>query len=159
MGLMVLALMMEGFATIDPRIVPERMLEPQAVQLLPQLETRCFTELAHDPGWNSIVPRAAFRFDAEDRFAALHDDLIANDAANLRIAVPALVVQGGNDGQIDAGSTMEVVRALRSHGTNVSTLSYPSADHGTVLIQSIDDVAPWVAARFEAARAARLPRV
>jgi pimeloyl-ACP methyl ester carboxylesterase len=155
MGFMVLALMMEGFATIDPRIVPERMLEPQALQLLPQLETRCFPELARDPAWNAIVPRAAFRFDAEDRFAALHDDLIANDAANLRIAVSALVVQGGNDGQIDAGSTMEVVRALRSHGTNVSTLSYPSADHGTVLNQSIDDVAPWVAARFAATQAQR----
>jgi dipeptidyl aminopeptidase/acylaminoacyl peptidase len=64
-------------------------------------------------------------------------------------------VQGGNDGQIDAGSTMEVVRALRSHGTNVSTLSYPSADHGTVLNQSIDDVAPWVAARFAATQAPR----
>ncbi|HEY1429431.1 MAG TPA: alpha/beta fold hydrolase [Candidatus Tumulicola sp.] len=148
-GFMVLALIAEGFSTIDPRIVPDRMFEPQAVQLLPQLETRCFTELAHDPAWNSVIPRAAFRFDAEDQFAALHEDLIANDAANLRITVPVLLVQGGDDGQIDAGSTMEVQRALRSRGATVSTLSYPAADHGTVLLQSIDDVAPWVAGRFQ----------
>jgi pimeloyl-ACP methyl ester carboxylesterase len=149
-GFMVLALIAEGFSTIDPRIVPEKMFEPQALQLLPQLQTRCFPDLAHDAAWNAVIPRAAFRFDAEDRFAALHADLIANDAANLRITVPTLLVQGGDDGQIDAGSTMEVERSLRSRGANVSTLSYPNADHGTVLLQSIDDVAPWVAARFQA---------
>lgn len=153
-GFMVLALMVEGFATIDPRIVPSRMFEPQAARLLPQLETRCFSELAHDAEWNAIVPRAAARFSADSDFAALHEDLVANDAANLRVSVPALLVQGGNDNQISAASTMEVRNLYRARGTNVSTLSYPAADHGTVLLQSIDDVAPWIAARFASARTA-----
>ena len=152
-GFMVLALMIEGFATIDPRIVPSRMFEAQAARLLPQLETRCFSELAHDAEWNAIVPRAAARFSADSDFAALHEDLVANDAANLRISVPTLLVQGGNDNQISAASTMEVQRLYRGRGTSVSTLSYPGADHGSVLLQSIDDVAPWVAQRFAAARA------
>ncbi len=153
-GFMVLALMVEGFATIDPRIVPGRMFEPQAARLLPQLETRCFPDLAHDAEWNAIVPRAAARFSADADFAALHEDLVANDAANLRISVPALLVQGGNDNQISAASTMEVQNLYRARGTNVSTLSYPGADHGTVLLQSIDDVASWVAARFTSDRTA-----
>jgi pimeloyl-ACP methyl ester carboxylesterase len=151
-GFMVLALMMEGFATIDPRIVPDQMLEPQAARLLPQLEDRCFDDLANDPQWNAIVPRAAFRASADSRFEALHEDLVANDAASLRIAVPTLLVQGGNDDQIDASSTMDVQRNLRARGTDVTTLSYPSADHGTVLKQSLDAVASWVAARFAAAK-------
>jgi alpha-beta hydrolase superfamily lysophospholipase len=151
-GFMVLALMVEGFATIDSRIVPSRMFEPQAARLLPQLESRCFSELAHDAEWNAIVPRAAARFSADSDFAALHEDLVANDAANLRISVPALLVQGGDDNQISAASTMEVQNLYRARGTSVSTLSYPGADHGSVLLQSIDDVAPWVAARFAAVR-------
>lgn len=151
-GFMVLALMVEGFATIDPRIVPSRMFEPQAARLLPQLETRCFSELAHDADWNAIVPRAATRVSADGDFAALHEDLVANDAANLRISVPTLLVQGGDDNQISATSTMEVQNLYRARGTSVSTLSYPGADHGSALLQSIDDVAPWVAARFAAAR-------
>jgi pimeloyl-ACP methyl ester carboxylesterase len=151
-GFMVLALMMEGFATIDPRVVPELMLEPQAARLLPQLQERCFDELANDAAWNAIVPRAAFRTNADSRLEALHDDLVANNAANLRIAVPTLLVQGGDDNQIDASSTMDVERSLRARGTEVTTLSYPSADHGTVLKQSIEAVAAWVAARFAAAR-------
>jgi pimeloyl-ACP methyl ester carboxylesterase len=149
-GFMVLALMLEGFATIDARIVPQDMLEPQAARLLPQLQDRCFTELARDPEWNAIVPRAAFRYSADDQFETFYHDLVANDAANLRISVPALLVQGGDDSQIAAGSTMEVQRRLRERGANVSSLSYPTADHGSVLTQSIDDVASWVAARFTA---------
>ena len=79
---------------------------------MPQLETRCFSELARDAEWNAIVPRAAVRFSADSDFAALHEDLVANDAANLRVTVPALLVQGGDDNQISAASTMAAKMAM-----------------------------------------------
>ena len=55
----------------------------------------------------------------------MHEDLLAKDAPNRRIAVPTLLLQGGNDDPIDASSTMDVQRNLRARGTDMTTLSYP----------------------------------
>ena len=36
-AIVILALLIEGFSTTDPRVVPEQMLEPEALRLMPEL--------------------------------------------------------------------------------------------------------------------------
>jgi pimeloyl-ACP methyl ester carboxylesterase len=142
-----LALMVEGFSTVDSRIVLKQMLTPQAFALVPELQQLCIDDLTSHSGWSSIVPRLIFRPDAD--VEDLYNDVAANtDPEGFAISVPVMLVQGGSDEYIDSSITVGVRDALCRRGTPVTFRAYPSATHGTVLTQADADVATWIAARF-----------
>lgn len=142
-----LGLLIEGFSTADPRLALAGMLTPQAMAIVPQLQTTCIDDLTDHSGWSSIVPRAIFRpqADVDD----LYTDVAQNtDPEGFTIHVPVLLVQGGSDEYIDSRATLEVKDALCGAGTPATFDAFPSATHGSVLLQADAEVALWVAARF-----------
>ncbi|HEV3090584.1 MAG TPA: lipase family protein [Candidatus Cybelea sp.] len=147
-GLTIVALMIEGFATVDPRIVPSEMLEPEAAAALPELQKDCLDEVGRDSAWSRFPPRTIFAPQAEGAVEALYGDLLANDPENFSIAVPTLLVQGSADAAIDPRSTLTVAQRLGRGGTPVTVKTYAGATHGSVLAESASDVAAWIARRL-----------
>jgi len=147
-GMAILALLIEGFSTVDPRVVPGEMLEPAAVKLLPELEQRCLPYLMTISQWSQIVPHSIFSPKAESAIAALDEDLLKNSPGNFKITIPTLLVNGTADTQVASESTLLLRDRLQRRGTTVEFKAYLGATHGSVLAASAADVAAWVAARF-----------
>ncbi|MGH7738237.1 MAG: lipase family protein [Candidatus Tyrphobacter sp.] len=146
-GYAFLGLLLEGFASADPRISLENLLTPQALQLIPQLQKMCIDEAMVESGWAHIDPRAIFRPSGDVN--AFYEEVAANtDPEGFHIGVPVLLLQGGSDEFIDSSATIGVRDALCRAGTPTTFDAYPSATHGTVLLQADSDVAAWVAQRF-----------
>jgi alpha-beta hydrolase superfamily lysophospholipase len=144
-----LGLMIEGFSAADPRIVLDQILTPQALRLVPELQEECIDELMSDSGWTRIVPSTIFRPQADAEVEDLYEDVEANtDPENLSIPVPVLLLQGGSDELIGGGVTNTIRDVLCRDGTPTEFKAYPSATHGTILLQADADAAAWVAARF-----------
>lgn len=157
-GLVILALMIAGFATVDPHVDPAQMLEPDALRLMPELESRCLDDLMRNSEWSRINPRAIFKPGGESADEAFYHDLEQNDASKFTIDVPTLLVNGVSDPLVASESTMILRDSLSRNGTPVSFKAYASATHGTVLAASENDVAAWLAQRFAATAAAELVR-
>jgi pimeloyl-ACP methyl ester carboxylesterase len=145
-GLAFLALLIDGYSTVDPRVVPSQILESDALQLMPLLNERCIDDLAANTGWARIVPETIFRPNAN--VDALYHDLLANDPENMKITLPVLLVQGVADEEIPSEMTIDVRDRLCRAGTPITFRTYPGATHATVLTQADGDVAAWVAQRF-----------
>ena len=142
-----LGLMIEGFSLADPRVVLNQMLTPDALRILPELQQQCIDELTRDSGWTRIDPREIFRPQADVQ--ALYDDVAANtDVDAFKIAVPVLLVQGGSDEFIDSASVVWLKDKLCRAGTPATFRGFPSATHGTILLQADATVAAWTAQRF-----------
>lgn len=142
-----LGLIVEGMATVDPRVATEQMLTPQALQIVPELQQLCIDDLMKSSGWSGIDPQEIFRRQAN--VDALDRDIIANDdPENFSISVPVMLVQGVSDEFVDPRATISVRDALCRAGTPVTFKAYVSATHGSVLPQADADVAPWTADRF-----------
>jgi alpha-beta hydrolase superfamily lysophospholipase len=156
-GMAFLALLIEGFSTADPRVVPSEMLEPDAMRLMPEVLGRCIDDLMDDSAWARFVPLAIFRPQGEASVEALYSDLVANDPMNFSIGVPALLVQGASDTMVSPMATLTLSNRLRHNGAAVTLQDYAGATHGSVLAASSDDVADWLAKRFAAATAAAPP--
>jgi len=152
-GMVFLALLIEGFSTVDPRVVPADMLEPEALRLVPDLLARCVDELMNDSGWSRLVPLSMFRPQGQASVEAFYSDLVANDPVNFPIPVPALLVQGESDSMVSPMVTLALSDRLRHNGTPVTIKTYVGATHGSVLAASANDVADWIARRFAAAAA------
>lgn len=147
-GLAILGLLVDGFSTVDARIVPSQMLEPRALAIMPELAAQCLPDLMKNSQWATMAPSTFFRPQAEGAIDTLYGDLVQNDAAYFSISVPTMLVQGVADVQVTSESTIAVADQLRRHGTPVTFKAYVGANHGSVLATAAGDVAAWVAARF-----------
>jgi pimeloyl-ACP methyl ester carboxylesterase len=147
-GLVILALLIEGFATADPKVVPSDILEPEALRALPELQQRCVDELFDDSDWVRMVPRNIFSPRGESSAEALYHDLAEADPLSFAISIPTLLVNGVSDAMVSSESTIYLRDHLRQNGTPVSFKAYLGATHGSVLTASSNDVAAWVGQRF-----------
>jgi alpha-beta hydrolase superfamily lysophospholipase len=142
------ALLIEGFATVDPRVVPSQILEPQFLPLLTELQQYCIDDLMEHSAWSSAIPATVFRPEGQDTVEALYADLRQNDATYFSISVPTLILNGVSDMMVSSERTMTVADRFRRNGTPVTFKAYPGATHDSVLAASVNDVAPWLAQRF-----------
>jgi pimeloyl-ACP methyl ester carboxylesterase len=149
-GLVILALMIEGFSTVDPRVAPSKMLEPEALRLMPELQQQCLPALMSDSDWIRLTPRNVFRSEDESDIQAFYHDLIRSDPRNFSISIPTLLVNGASDSLVSSASTIDLREQLSKRGTPVAFKAYAGATHGTVLSAAADDVAEWIGQRFAA---------
>jgi pimeloyl-ACP methyl ester carboxylesterase len=153
-GYAFLGLAIEGFAASDPRLHLQQLLTPQALALVPELQEHCIDDLEANSGWATIVPKEIFARGADVQ--DLYDDIVADtDPEGFTISTPVMLVQGVSDEYIDSWVTVHVRDALCAKGTPVTFDAYPSATHGTVLLQADRDVAAWTAQRFAGVPLAR----
>jgi alpha-beta hydrolase superfamily lysophospholipase len=147
-ALAIVALLIEGFATVDPRVVPSQILEPQFLPLLTELQQHCIDDLMEHSAWSSTIPTTVFRPQGQDAVEALYADLRQNDATYFLISVPTLILNGVSDMMVSSERTMILADRFRRNGTPVTFKAYSGATHDSVLDASVNDVAPWLAQRF-----------
>ncbi|MBV8531459.1 MAG: alpha/beta fold hydrolase [Candidatus Eremiobacteraeota bacterium] len=147
-ALAIVGLLIEGFATADPRVVPSQILEPNFLPLLGELQQHCIDDLMDHSVWSSTAPATVFRPEGEAAIEALYADLRQNDVVYFSISVPTFILNGVSDIMVSSERTMAVADHLRRNGTPVTFKAYLGATHASVLAASLNDVAPWIALRF-----------
>lgn len=148
-----IALIIAGFSTVDPHVVPSEILEPDALHMMPELEQRCIDDLMDHSDWAQVVPRSIFAPRGEAGIEALYQDLTANNPSTFLISIPTLLVNGVSDALVSSETTLALRDRLSRNGTPVSFKAYLRATHGSVLAASENDVAAWIAQRFAAQQA------
>lgn len=154
-GLVVVGLLIEGYATIDPRVVPSQILEADFAPHLADLQQHCVSELMENSVWQRVVPRTVFRLQGQSGIDALYNDLVQNDPMYFTIGLPTLIVNGVSDTMVSSEASLVVADCLRRNGAPVTFKAYLGATHGSVLKDAEGDVAAWVANRFAQAAAGR----
>jgi pimeloyl-ACP methyl ester carboxylesterase len=150
-GLAILGLLIEGYATVDPRVVPSQILEQEFMPHLAELQQQCIDEIMERSDWRTVVPSNVFRPEGQSSVEALYADLRQNDPAYFTITVPTLIVNGVSDTMVSSEGSITVADRLRKSGTPVTFKAYLGATHGSVLRAANGDVAAWVAQRFAGA--------
>jgi pimeloyl-ACP methyl ester carboxylesterase len=139
------ALLVRGYASVDPALRPDRLWAPAMAALETQLETRCIAGLVQPDSWAGIVPERAFAPDAD--LAPLLAAAAQNDPGGLAIDVPVLLVQGTRDQIVVPRATDLLAGELCARHAVLSYDTVPDADHFGVLSQAAT-LHDWAAARF-----------
>ncbi|CAO5248003.1 lipase family protein [Frankia sp. AgKG'84/4] len=146
-GVGYLLLAMIGLTDTDPTIDLTRSLTQTGRRLLAIARDKCAIDVMTASVGTSIS--TAFTSDplADPRFMSgfgrQRDEI-------LRRMAPTLLLQGGRDIVIRPSVTDRVDLRLCGQGTPVDYRRYPSADHGTILAASMNDLMSWMAGRFAA---------
>lgn len=80
--------------------------------------------------------------------------LAENTPGATSFGVPVFVVQGGADGLVRPSATADFVTRMCAAGERVASATYPTATHGTIVIQALPDVREW----FRTAKAGGISR-
>jgi alpha-beta hydrolase superfamily lysophospholipase len=140
------ALLIRGYASIDPAIRADRLLSDAALPLQPQLTDRCVLGLIKPDSWAGLVPAKAFRSDAD--LAPLLRQADANEPGALSYSVPLLMLQGTADTTVSPASTDLVRGELCAKQAALTYRAMPGATHNGMLPDSYAIVQPWIDARF-----------
>lgn len=144
--LVLLAMMVQGIASIDPRVDLNNVLTPKGLALLPSLQTACAGTLMDSPQWNTIAP--ADFFQASARSSALMQDFIANEPSQQHLHQPVLIEQGTADQMVPYQDSDILRSAFCNNGQRVQLDGVQGASHDTVMAMSFDRVAAWISDRF-----------
>ncbi len=145
------ALFMEAAAAADSHVQLDRVLTPATLALLRQTQTRCSIGLYGADSFGGVVPAAAFRSDAD--LGPLMHVAAANDAAQMRIGLPLLILQGSADTTVPKASSDALDLALCASGATVHYDVYTGLTHRQVVPPATNDALVWIRARFAGAPA------
>ncbi len=140
------ALLIRGYASVDPAIRPEFILSDAAAPLQPQLMERCVLGLIKPDSWAGLAPAKAFRADAD--VAPLIRQADANEPGALAFGVPLLMLQGTADTTVSPVSTDLVRGELCAKQATLTYRAMPGATHNGMLPDSFAIAQPWIDARF-----------
>jgi pimeloyl-ACP methyl ester carboxylesterase len=140
-----------GFAAAYPELDLRDVLTPDGLALAARAGTECV---------EAVVAEGA-RGDAAHWFrlgttmdTAFADLLERNSAGRRPSAVPVLVVHGEADALIPVETSAALVqRMCATGGSTVHRVTYPGADHASVVISSLGDVVAWLQGRLAGAAA------
>jgi alpha-beta hydrolase superfamily lysophospholipase len=140
------ALLIRGYASIDPAIRADRLLSDSALPLQAQLTDRCVLGLIKPDSWAGLAPAKAFRADAD--IAPLLRQADANEPGSLAYGVPVLMLQGTADTTVSPASTDLVRSELCAKRAVLTYRAMPGATHNGMLPDTFAIAQPWIDARF-----------
>jgi pimeloyl-ACP methyl ester carboxylesterase len=132
-----------AYAPTHPGLELTSILTPDAAEAAAEMEQLCLfgqnselhelaaplvgSFLAADP--STTEPWAGF--------------LAENTPGAESFGVPFLVVQGGSDELVRPAATSDFVTRMCAAGERMASADYPTATHGTIVIQALPDVREW----------------
>lgn len=137
---------LQSYARNHPEIDLARILTPQALSHLPDLQEGCMTHALTQGYWSTAIAKDQFLPDAP--MAPFLAVAARNEPGRLRIPVPTMVLQGLADVTVLPEDTEDMVRQLCAGGNLVDFRRYPGADHDGSMSSGAGDAHAWVAARF-----------
>jgi pimeloyl-ACP methyl ester carboxylesterase len=142
-----LAMMVQGIASTDPRVDLKTVLTAKGLALLPSLQSACAGTLMNSAAWTTIAPADFFQPNMGS--SLLMQDFIANEPSRLRVQVPTLVVQGSADALVSYQGSAALQASLCANGGHAELDGVQGATHDSVLAASYDRVSAWIADRFK----------
>lgn len=152
------SLVLAGAALDDPRLAElyqQGALSPRALELLPDVETRCSDALTRSDTWGGLPPNkiAGPRGPAlTEGMQRLHRVLDRNDAINLRFprSLPVRIDQGQADLVAPRFFADEFVLRQLARGKRVSYRTYRGATHANVANsgRAAEPATRWIAAQL-----------
>ena len=124
------ALIFAGARTASSAINEQAIISDKALPFVPQVDTKCLSALAAADSFGGIAPKELLREGAD--LAPLLAVLDANNP-DLRITVPVLMLQGGNDSTVFSTFTDELNKQLKAQGDTVDYRIIPGIDHGGIV--------------------------
>ena len=118
---------------------------PEAVALLPQVQTKCLPQLSAADSWGALAPASIIR-DGVD-LSRLNAVLNGMDPT-LRITAPVLLIQGGNDTTVFKAYTDALDTRLVAKGDTVRYTPYPGVDHGGIVAAGAKETTTWLKQRL-----------
>jgi alpha-beta hydrolase superfamily lysophospholipase len=143
---------LQSYATNHPGIDLARILTPQALSHLPDLQVGCMTHALTTGYWATAIAKDQFLPNAD--IASFLEVAARNEPGMLRIAAPTLVMQGLADVTVLPKDTDDAVRQLCTQGNVVAYRTYPGANHDGVMASGAAHAMTWIDARFAGHNAA-----
>jgi len=140
------ALLIRGYASVDPAIRADRLLSESALPLQSQLTDRCVLGLIKPDSWAGLAPAKAFQAGAD--LAPLLRQADANEPGSLQYGVPVLMLQGTADTTVSPASTDLVRGELCAKQTVLTYRALPGATHNGMLPDTFAIAQPWIDACF-----------
>ena len=139
---------LQSYAQNHPSIDLTRILTPQAIAHLPELQLGCMTRTLTDSYFATAIAKDQFLPDPD--LTAFLAVAARNEPSDLRIPVPTVVMQGTEDVTVLPNDTDDMVRRLCRSGNFVEYRRYPGADHNGSMSAGAADALAWMNARFRA---------
>ena len=147
------ALLVSGATQVDTdfaRLIRNGGLSPRAQALMPQVETKCFRDLAETDSFGGLAPREVLGPKGDRAKARLATIVDANDVAHLNFPshLPVRIDAGIIDAVIPLPFAVELADTYRRRGVPV-TYAQHLAGHSTVprAPATAGDVVGWLARR------------
>ena len=140
------ALLIRGYASVDPAIRADALLADTAAAYQPQLAERCVIGLIKADSWAGLSPAKTFRANAD--LAPLLRAAAANEPGALAFATPVLILQGTADATVVPASTDLLDRELCAKRVTLTYRPIAGATHNGLLPVSLPIAQPWIDARF-----------
>lgn len=135
-----------GWADAYPGLDVSDVLGPTGVEIAERaVDDSCVTEVFGDAG--EADPEAVVAAQPAE-LDSWRERIEENSIRPELVTGPVFVAQGTADQLIPAELTDRFVQDLCAAGAAVVYRSYEGADHGTVFVESFDDILAWLAARL-----------
>ncbi|TCI00349.1 lipase [Roseococcus sp. SYP-B2431] len=139
---------LQSYAQNHPSIDLAKILTPQAIAHLPELQLGCMTRTLTDSYFATAIAKEQFLPDPD--LSAFLVVAAQNEPSDLRIPVPTVVMQGTADVTVLPADTDDMVRRLCASGNFLEYRRYPGADHNGSMAAGAADALAWMNARFRA---------
>jgi pimeloyl-ACP methyl ester carboxylesterase len=142
---------LQSYATNYPDIDLKRILTPQAISHLPDLQVGCMTHALTTGYWATAIAKDQFL--PKPDLAAFLKAAALNEPGALRISVPTLVQQGAADVTVRPQDTDAMTRQLCANGNDLDYRALPGADHNGSMVAGATYAHEWIDARFAGEKA------
>jgi pimeloyl-ACP methyl ester carboxylesterase len=134
-----------GAATADPRVIPEQVLRGDPFELFPRLERLCTPQLGNGKNFGRFAPADMLRAGQPDAAAA---KVLRKMNPDVETGQPVFLAQGSTDSTALPFFTDQLEKELRDLGDRVEYRVYQGVDHSGVLEAAEGDVLPWMKRRL-----------
>jgi hypothetical protein len=139
-------LILSGLRTEHPQLKYSDYLGPQAIQVMPLVESACLGDIY---GWFATrnLPASEFQPVSARALANLKNWLAQEGIPRKRMPVPFTILAGELDEIVGPDQVADVVAAMCGLGSNASSRSYIGIDHNGVVPTATSDALAWLGDR------------
>ncbi|MBI5259821.1 MAG: alpha/beta fold hydrolase [Burkholderiales bacterium] len=148
------AMMGGALSVTQPSFTPDKVMGADLLAAMPSVKGKCIFKALGDVG-AAVASKGPAAFKGRTATWASEPSMKAflqtNDLAvapGFKITKPTLVLQGGADPFVFESLQTSFVGRLKAAGMPVSYKTYPSADHGNVLVQGRSDMLGFLKANL-----------
>ncbi|MCO5315592.1 MAG: prolyl oligopeptidase family serine peptidase [Solirubrobacterales bacterium] len=147
------SMLIVGQSVVDPSVKPAEIMSDSFVPFLPQVTTKCLPQLAEPTSLGGLAPSTLLRnTNLTDPVNVNLLNVLEKQNPELKSVAPILLLQGDADTTTLPFLSVKLKTQLEAKGNDLTYLTYPTADHGTVLVDARPDVMAFFRSKLPSGR-------